>query len=208
MCSINVHFPSLPFHKQLTSLFADLVDRESSQVSDPVGLSWILVPSLTSSDLGNISKPHLPPKYDTGGAYSFMVGGESKEAVSGYSRQPHSPVPHLPLAEILDSLFMVHLALRRTPSPPQSREVRDVLSHLFQRCDSFPCQSLPLPAEVSNPPTEPLAQKGRKQSWSVILEACPGECYLVKNEGRDPMNKSCSNILPGKWGSVAWVQLA
>lgn len=86
-----------------------------------------------------------------------------------------------------------------------------------QRCALSPTLVM-LPFSPSKPPTawrgehlthwadEP--QKGRKQSWSVMLEAHPGKRWLVTNEGRDPVNTSCSNTLPGKWGFVAGVQLA
>lgn len=59
--------PCFPLHKQLINLsrtlacLLSLQTEESTQALGPAGPSQIPVPSLTSFDLGNISKPHLHP---------------------------------------------------------------------------------------------------------------------------------------------------
>lgn len=112
----------------------------------------------------------------------------------------------LPLTENLDLLSMAHLALSRIP-PLRSEMCKSPTSAMWP----FPLPKLPLSAEVSNPPDEQLSSKtGKKQSWSVMLEACPGECWLVTNEEtpRRGVMRYGYSTLPDKGGLVAWVQLA
>lgn len=73
----------------------------------------------------------------------------SNEATSGYNKQPHR-LTALPLTEILDLLFMVHLVLRiPDPPTPPPRSGMCTLTH-FSDCCPFLCQSLPLLGEVNS----------------------------------------------------------